>query len=136
MTAHASSIAEYGRELKLNVIIKTERVKVECNYKISRSQMFFKIDVLKTFVSFTGKHLRWSLFLIKLQSFRCATLLKETPRQVLFCEIGEIFKNILFYRIPLVAASIIDKFYLQTQSKNFQNFAEICAELLFYEASK
>ena len=30
----------------------------------SRSQMFFKIGVLKNFAIFTGKHLRWSLFLI------------------------------------------------------------------------
>ena len=29
--------------------------------------MFFKIGVLKNFAVFTGKHLRWSLFLIKLQ---------------------------------------------------------------------
>ena len=27
----------------------------------SRSQMFFKIGVLKKFVNFTGKRLRWSL---------------------------------------------------------------------------
>ena len=31
----------------------------------SRSQMFLKIDVLKNLASFTGKHLCWSLFLIK-----------------------------------------------------------------------
>ena len=39
--------------------------------------MFFKIDVLKNFASFTGKHLCWSLFLMK-----------------------------FFYKTPLVAASI------------------------------
>ena len=32
----------------------------------SRWQMFFKISVLKTFATFTGKHLCWSLCLIKL----------------------------------------------------------------------
>ena len=31
--------------------------------------MFFKIDVLKTFTNFTGKHQCWSLFLIKLQAY-------------------------------------------------------------------
>ena len=36
----------------------------------SRSQMFFKIDILKTFVIFTGKRLCWSLFLMMLQAFR------------------------------------------------------------------
>ena len=35
----------------------------------SRFQMFFKVDVLKNLTSFTGKHLRWSSFLIKLQNF-------------------------------------------------------------------
>ena len=34
--------------------------------RCSRSQMFFKIGVLKNFVIFTGKYLCWSLFLIKL----------------------------------------------------------------------
>ena len=28
------------------------------------SQMFFKIDVLKNFANFTGKHQCWSLFLV------------------------------------------------------------------------
>ena len=31
----------------------------------SRSQIFFKIGVIKNFINFTGKHLCWSLFLIK-----------------------------------------------------------------------
>ena len=35
----------------------------------SRSLMFVKIGVLKNFANFTGKHLRCSLFLIKLQAF-------------------------------------------------------------------
>ena len=37
-------------------------------YRSSRSQMFFKIGVLKNFAIFTGRHLFWSLFLIKLQA--------------------------------------------------------------------
>ena len=35
-----------------------------------------KEAVLKDFAIFTGKHLCWSLFLIKLLAFRGATLLK------------------------------------------------------------
>ena len=35
----------------------------------SRLQMFFKLSALKNFVNFTGKHLCWSLFLIKLQAW-------------------------------------------------------------------
>ena len=34
----------------------------------SRTQMFFKTSVLKRFANFTGKHLRWSLFLKNLQA--------------------------------------------------------------------
>ena len=37
----------------------------------SSSQMFFKIGALKNFAIFTGKYLCWSLFLTKLQGFRC-----------------------------------------------------------------
>ena len=35
--------------------------------KSSHQQMFFKIGVLKNFALFTGKHLCWNFFLIKLQ---------------------------------------------------------------------
>ena len=37
----------------------------------SRSQMFFKLVVIKNFAMLKGKPLRWTLFLIKLQAFRC-----------------------------------------------------------------
>ena len=40
---------------------------VDCQYRSSHSQMFFKIDSLKNFANFTGKHTFWSLFLVKLQ---------------------------------------------------------------------
>ena len=62
-------------------------------YRNSRSQLFFKIRVLKNFVNFTGKHLCWSLFLSLSVG---VSLLKETPTQVFFSEIYEIFKNIFF----------------------------------------
>ena len=39
--------------------------------------VFYKKAVLKYFAIFTGKHLRWSLFLIKLQTLRLAALLKR-----------------------------------------------------------
>ena len=41
--------------------------------------MFYKIDVLKDFAKFTGKHLYWSLFLIKRDFIK-----KKTPTQVFF----------------------------------------------------
>ena len=39
--------------------------------------MFCKKDVLKNFSNFTGKQLYWSLFLIKLQANRPASLIKR-----------------------------------------------------------
>ena len=39
-------------------------------------EVFFEKGVLKNFENFAGKHLYWSPFLIKLQAFRPATLLK------------------------------------------------------------
>ena len=60
-----------------------------CHHKCS-----FKKSILKNFANFTGKRLCWSLFLIKLQVWRPATLRKETPTQIFSCEIWEIFKNI------------------------------------------
>ena len=50
--------------------------------KSSRSQIIFEINSFKNFAKFTGKHLFWGLFLIKLQAFRPATFLKRTPTQV------------------------------------------------------
>ena len=50
----------------------------------SRSQMFFEIAVFKKFANFTGKHLRWTLLLIKLQALRPATLLKRDSNTGVF----------------------------------------------------
>ena len=37
-------------------------------FRISSTQMFFKMCVLQNFTIFTGKDLCWSLFLMKLQA--------------------------------------------------------------------
>ena len=47
------------------------------------SQMFYKVVVLESFVKFTGKHLRWSHFLIKLHEDRH----KESPSPVFSYEV-------------------------------------------------
>ena len=47
--------------------LKTSCSEISVKYKSSRSQMFFKTAVLRKFAIFTGKHLCWSLFLIKFQ---------------------------------------------------------------------
>ena len=65
------------------------------------SQMFFKIGVLKNFASFTGKHLCLSHFLINCRPDLKKKLqlhLKKDPNTV---------KNNYFYRIPLVATSVL-----------------------------
>ena len=43
----------------------------------SHRRCFVKNVALKNFANFTGRHLCWSLFLIKLQAFRPATLIKK-----------------------------------------------------------
>ena len=45
----------------------TEENKKNKTYRSSRSEVFCKYGVLKDFAKFTGTHLYWSLFLIKLQ---------------------------------------------------------------------
>ena len=52
------------------VSLKTSCSEKSVKYRSRRSQMFFEITVLKKFAIFTGKHLCWSLFLIKQQSWR------------------------------------------------------------------
>ena len=47
-------------------------------------EVFCKKCVLKNFTLFTGKHLCWSLFLIKLQSFSPSTLLKRDSNTGVF----------------------------------------------------
>ena len=47
--------------------LKTSCSEKSVKYRSSRPEMFCKKGVLKNFAIFTGKHLCWSLFLIKLQ---------------------------------------------------------------------
>ena len=61
----------------------------------SRSQMFFKGGVLKSYAIFTGKRLRLSHFSIKFQSFRTPTL-KVTPMKVFYSDYCKVFKNFFF----------------------------------------
>ena len=58
--------------------------------------VFCKKGVLKIFASFTGKHLCWSLFLIKLHAFRLQLYSKKTPAQAFSSEIRNNFRNTYF----------------------------------------
>ena len=52
--------------------------------------MFFEIRSIKNFAIFTGKHLFWGLFLIKLQASRPATFLKRDSNTSVSCEYCEL----------------------------------------------
>ena len=59
------------------------------------SHQWYSINkvVYKNFATFTGKHLCWNFFLIKLQDFKAATLLTKDSNTGFFsCECCEIFK--------------------------------------------
>ena len=67
----------------------------------SRSQMFFKIGVLKNFVIFTRKHLSWQSLFIKVAVLTgCNFIKKETPTQVFSCKYCEILRNSFFIFCP------------------------------------
>ena len=66
----------------------------------SRLQMFFNTGALKNFAIFTGKHLCWNLFLLKLQAWR-------PPTQVFSCKYCEIFKSTCFYRTSPVPTFLL-----------------------------
>ena len=76
---------------------------LEAGVKGSRSRMFFKKGVLKSFAIFTGKHLCWSLFF---EDFRHATLLKRDSDTGVFPWIS-FFKNSFFYRTPQLLVSFL-----------------------------
>ena len=74
------------------IIIKNETNLTTSNYqKISLSQMYFKIGVFKNFDIFTGKHLCWSVFLIKLQA--CIFMNKRLQHTWFSCEYCEILRT-------------------------------------------
>ena len=66
-----------------------------------------------SWIKLTGKNLCWSLFLIKLQLWEPATLLKKAPTQVFSCEICKLFKNNYFEEHLWTSAS---KLYLKRDS--------------------
>ena len=53
-------------------------------FRSGRSKMSFKIQVFKNIAIFTGKHLCWSLFVIKLLAYKTANLLKRDSNTSVF----------------------------------------------------
>ena len=74
-------------------------------------QMFFKMDVLKNFGIFTEKHLCLSLFLIKFQAWRAATLLKRDSNTGIFLRILQIF---LLNNVPFSFSLKISKYFINS----------------------
>ena len=67
MHSRISQISKIERFVKIVYVSNSCRtltlnVWLDSKHRSSRSQMFFKIVVIKTFANFTGKHLCWSLF--------------------------------------------------------------------------
>ena len=99
------------------------------NTRSSLTQMFWKIGVLKNFVLFTGMHLCWILFLIKLP-WRPVTLLKRDSYTVFLWNVWN-FKNFL-YRTPLLTISV--KFlYFTEHFETLQSGMEMFWHELYFQ---
>ena len=70
---------------------------------------FRKKGTLKNFTIFTGKHLFWDIFLLKLQACRPATLLKRDSNTVFSREFCEIFKKTYLGEHLRTTASVVLK---------------------------
>ena len=64
-------------------------------------------SVKKVFLKNFGKHLCWSLFLIKLKVFTSATLLERYSNTGISCEICEIFQNTYFEEYLRTTTSVV-----------------------------
>ena len=98
-----------------------------------------KKGVLKNFANFKGKHLCWSLFLIKLQAFRSATLIKKRlQHRHFFVKFVKLFKNtyfeerqrataskLLFREKPHLLIKILGFMILQIRSKRQKQPSEV-----------
>ena len=79
--------------LDLEPLVPCKNELLKKNLKSSLLQMFFKIGCIKNFATFTGKHLCWSLFLIKLQVERSAKFFKIDSHTGVSSGSCKIFKN-------------------------------------------
>ena len=74
-------------------IIKILTKLSQMKFRGSHQRFSIKISVLKNCSIFTGKHLCWTIFLIKLQARRSQLFWEETPTQVFSCEYCKILKK-------------------------------------------
>ena len=97
-----SELKQLRQLFKYKVSIKPLCDTYNTLFRRTRSQIFFKIDVLKNFEIFKGKHLCWSLFSIYLLTWGRAALLKRDSNTGVFlwggrlsCPILKIVKSAL-----------------------------------------
>ena len=77
-------------------------VKVNCHFRSTLGKCSTKKGALKNFAVFTGKHMCWSLFLLRFNKL----YQKETPTQVFSCEYFEIFKAYFEEHLRRAASAI------------------------------
>ena len=91
---------------KFRMIIFHDQKVLSLNFKSSRSQMFFKIDILKNLAMFTGKHLGL-LFNIVAGLEHCNCIKKRFQHKCFLVKIAKIFKNTYFEEPLQTAASVL-----------------------------
>ena len=89
------------------------------NFRSSHRRCSLKKSILKNFANFTGKHMSWRLFLIRLQAWGLKLYWKETATQMLSCKICEILKNIYFEERLRTTVTVISKSWMHS-------FIQIC----------
>ena len=83
------------------------RVKICFSCRSSRSQIFFKIDVIKNVATFARKYLCWNHFLINFSQLQaCSFIKKKNSNTSVFTWILRNFLEQRLYRTPLAAASV------------------------------
>ena len=106
-------------------------------YRSGRLQTFFKIGVLKHFTIFTGKHLSWRLFFIKVAGLKACNYIKKRLQHRCFpVNIAEFLRIAIFIEhlwwllecrvITLKQVQIATRAFLRCSfTKTFLNFQSI-----------
>ena len=66
--------------------------------------MFFKIDALKSFGNFTGKHLSWNLFLKNLQAKGLQLYQKDSNTGVFPWSLQNFYEQLIYRTTPVTAS--------------------------------
>ena len=85
--------------------------------------MFFKLGVLINFPILTRKFLRWSPFLIQLEAWRPATLIKKRSQRKCFPRLSQKFYQQLFYGAPRWLPLKMGEWFIRIFNSNY-----ICTE--------